>query len=140
MPSEIGQICRTKAQEAMRLSSPCIQITPVYPNSLEEWAKLFFYFLEMSKSIEKKVDTPFIVDIKETGAKKVQCPCSDNGYHEFMKIQNEVIVDPYLICLHCGALTSLTTKTPEELKEFFKNKKFKEKEILREKIEEAKEF
>jgi len=131
MTSEIGQICRTKAQEAMQLSSPCIQITPVYPNSLEEWAEIFFYFSKMSKSIEKKVGTPFLIDIKETGAKKVQCPCSDNGYHEFTEVKDEIVTTPCLICLHCGALISKTTKTPEQLKEFFAKKQFKKKEVPR---------
>ena len=131
MPSEIGNICRTAAQKAMYMKSPCIQITPVFPNDLEEWAKLYFYFSEMSKAIEEKVGLPFLIDIAETGVKKVQCPCSDNGYHEFMEIKNEVIKDSHLICLHCGAFTSKTTRTPEQLKEFFANKQFKKKEIPR---------
>ena len=50
--SEIGQICRTAAQKAMGMKSPCIQITPVFPNDLEEWAKLYFYFSEMTNAIQ----------------------------------------------------------------------------------------
>ena len=131
MPSEIGQICRTAAQKAMDMKSPCIQITPVYPNDIDEWAKLYFYFLEISKSVEKKLSLPFLIDIKETGAEKVQCQCNVSGYHEFMEVKNEVIVNPHLFCIHCGAFVPKTTRTPEELKEFFEKKEFKQKEILR---------
>ena len=40
MPSEIGQICRTMAQKVDKMQSPCIQITPTFSSSSEEFARL----------------------------------------------------------------------------------------------------
>lgn len=131
MSSQIGQVCRTAAQKAVEMKSPCIQITPVYPNDLEEWARLYFYFSEMAKSVEKKVELPFIISIEETGSEEVQCNGSDNGFHEFMEFQNEAIKNPSMLCIHCGAFAPKTTRTKEELREFFEKKKFKRKEIPR---------
>ena len=131
MTSEIGQHCRTIAQRAMELDSPCIQIVPVYPNDLEVWSRIYFYFSEMAKSVEKKIGLPFLISIEETGAKKVQCPDSDTGFHEYMDLKNKAFEDGHLFCINCGAITLKTTRTPEQLKEFFMNKQFKRKEIPR---------
>ncbi len=131
MPSEIGQICRTAAQQAMSMKSPCIQITPVFPNNLEEWARLYFYFSELTKSVEEKTKLTFLVDIQETGAELTQCPDSDNGFHEFTEIKDKKITNPTMLCIHCGYFAAKTVKTSEQLKDFFANKQFKRKEIPR---------
>jgi len=136
MPGEKGQKCRTIAQKAMEMESPCIQITPMIPTrSLDDLAKFYFYVSKMAKSISKELEVPLIVDFKESGVKSVQCEDSDTGYHEFMEIQNEIVTTPTMLCIHCGVFAPKTTMTTEQLKKFFEEKKFKKKEFPRNEME-----
>jgi len=58
---KINDVCRAIAQQAVKMRSPCIKIIPVFPNSLEEWAKLYFIITEMTKKIQKSIGFPFLI-------------------------------------------------------------------------------
>ena len=135
--SEEGQICRTIAQKALDMDSPCIKIVPSFDGkNLEEWAKLYFYVSEMVKSISDKLNVKMISDVSETGAKEAMCPDSDDGYHELMNLKNKITPEGTFFCIHCGFLARKTRKNTAKLKEFFESKQFKRKEIPRERDDE----
>ena len=120
--SEIGQICRTIAQEAVKMKHPCIRITPAYTNDIEDWAKLYYLFSETAKNISESTEIPVNIDIHEKDT--VQCSSSPDGTHEMMEFSNEAMVDPVLLCIHCGYYLCKTTRTKEQLKEHFNKKHF----------------
>lgn len=123
MTSPDGNKFRTLAEKAVNMKSPCLQITPVFPNKLDEWAKLLYYFINMAKQIQDKIGLPFLIDLAETGGGNPQCKGSANGLHEMYKMPmgTESIS---LTCIHCGFTTLLTIKEEKEIETFFKQKLF----------------
>ena len=123
MPTPEGNKFRTMAEKALKMKSPCLQITPVFPNKLDEWAKLLYFFIKMAKQIQDKIGLPFVVDIVETGGATPQCQESYNGLHELMRtaIRSDLEV---LACIHCGFITTKTNKDDNQIKEHYRKKLF----------------
>jgi hypothetical protein len=131
LPSEDGQKCRTIVQKAMDMKNPCIQITPVFPNTLDEWAKLYFFIKKMTDEIQNKIELPFLVNIEETGKRNgTQCHINKNGYHEMIIVENESLKHNTVMCIHCGSISPMSTKTKEEVKNYFKQRKFNNDKVI----------
>ncbi len=121
---KINDVCRAIAQQAVKMRSPCIKIIPVFPNSLEEWAKLYFIITEMTKKIQKSIGFPFLIELGESNDIIGDKPqCNKNGTHEIFDFFNKQM-GQVTLCIHCGEIFHKTTKTPDQLKEHFKNLEF----------------
>jgi len=131
LPSEEGQISRTITQKAMDMKNPCIQITPVFPNDLDEWAKLYYFVNKMSEEIQKKIGLPFLITVEETGPKNnTQCHVSNNGYHEMTIVKNKSVSHDTVMCIHCGTISPLSMKNKDELKTYFQKRQFNNDKII----------
>ena len=114
---------KTIAEKALKMRSPCIQITPVFSNKLDDWAKLLYYFINIAKKVQDKIGLPFLIDITETGGDKPQCPDSPYGIHEMLETSIGS-AEKTISCIHCGMSSISTSKSNKELKEFFGQKLF----------------
>ena len=125
MSKEHVDKCKNIAQQAMGMNSPCIQITPVFPNTHIEWAKLYHIFSQLAKKAQIQIDQPFLVSIAETGSNPgPQCPESDNGFHEYTNLDDEVLSVPTMVCIHCGDITRRTARNKKDVLSFLENKKY----------------
>ena len=126
--SEIGQVYRTMAQDAVKMHHPCIRITPAYTNDVDDWARLIYMISETIKKISDATGIPIHSDIADKN--NIECESSSNGKHEMMEFTNDMVVEPILLCIHCGKWLNKTIKTGEQLKEHFKEKQFDRFKIM----------